>query len=107
MITEISPLTGSAYLWLPFRIMNRRRFFSQTVPLLGASALTPSLLAQGTPQTTAAAATAVAETKLTGRIQKSVKFSMVKAPELSLVEQFTGCRTKKLETTRMPRVFWP
>ncbi len=101
MITEISPLTGSAYLWLPFRIMNRRRFFSQTVPLLGASALTPSLLAQGTPQTTAVAATAVAETKLTGRIQKSVKFSMVKAPELSLVEQFTMLREVGFDGTEL------
>lgn len=67
--------------------MNRRHFFTQTVPVLGASALSPALLAQTTPTATAAGATST-ETKLTGRILKGVKFSMVKEPDLSLVDQF-------------------
>lgn len=67
--------------------MNRRHFFSQTAPILGASALSPVLLAQTT-ASAPASGSAAPETKLTGRIKKGVKFSMLNEPDLSLVDQF-------------------
>ena len=72
--------------------MNRRHFFAHTAPVLGVSALSPSLLAQAAtpaaPGAAAADATPAAVTKLTGRIKKGLKFNMVKEPDLSLVDQF-------------------
>lgn len=74
--------------------MNRRHFFASTAPILGASALSPALLAQSPSATGKAVngstdpAPPVAVTKLTGRIKKGLKFSMVKEPDLSLLDQF-------------------
>lgn len=84
--------------------MNRRHFFARTAPVLGVSALSPSLLAQAA--TPAAPATV---TKLTGRIKKGLKFNMVKEPDLSLVDQFkmlkeVGFDGTELRTTDHPEL---
>ena len=72
--------------------MNRRHFFARTAPVLGASALSPALLAQSASPAAGKAAAEPADTaavtKLTGRIKKGLKFSMVKEPDLSLLDQF-------------------
>ncbi|NLT69222.1 MAG: sugar phosphate isomerase/epimerase [Verrucomicrobiaceae bacterium] len=72
--------------------MNRRHFFARTAPVLGASALSPALLAQAASSAAGksadSAATPAAVTKLTGRIKKGLKFSMVREPDLSLLDQF-------------------
>ena len=68
-------------------MMNRRDLFTRTTTALGASAIASPLLAQAAPAESAITADAPL-TKLTGRIKKSVKFSMVKEPSLSLVDQF-------------------
>jgi L-ribulose-5-phosphate 3-epimerase len=57
--------------------MKRRHFLSQTVPALGAAAVLPAILSH---QSGAA--------EMTGRLKKGIKFSMVKEPDLSIVDQF-------------------
>jgi len=80
--------------------MNRRHFFSQTIPVLGASALSPALLGQSTSTAPAAGASGPG-TKLTGRILKGVKFNMVKEPDLSLVDQFNMLKEVGFDGTEL------